>query len=105
MGTAQTEINYKINQLDFQKAIREEMYDIVLKVFLSRFDNVFVGTNEVANMHGVNPKTVKNYIKDGLIIPEMKLGEKDHHRFRMSYALQLDFKELQKQLRAKNKGY
>lgn len=105
MGTGQTEINYKLNQQDFQKAIREELSDIALKAFLNRYDNVLVGTNEVAKFHSVNPRTVKAYIKDGLIVPEVKLGENDHHQFRLSYALTLDFKELQKQLRAKNKGY
>lgn len=105
MGTGQTEINYKLNQQDFQKAIREELSDIALKAFLNRYDNVLVGTNEVANMHNINPRTVMNYIKDGLIVPEMKIGDNDHHQFRLSYALTLDFKELQKQLRAKNKGW
>lgn len=90
---------------DLQKLINSEYADLKLKAFISRFDNVLVGTNEIANMHNVNPRTVGNYIKDGLIHPEVKLGENDHHQFRLSYALTLDFKELQKQLRAKNKGW
>ena len=85
--------------------VDEEIGNAKLQAFLSRFDNVLVGTNDVANMHSVNPRTVMNYINDGLIMPEVKLGEKDHHVFRLSYALTLDFKELQRQLRAKNKGY
>lgn len=96
MGTGQTEINYKINQLDFQKAIREEMSDIVLKAFLSRFDNVLVGVKDIANMHQVSARTVTAYIKDGLIEPEIKVNENEHPKFRMSYALQ-------KKLRARNK--
>ncbi|WP_194204662.1 hypothetical protein [Dysgonomonas sp. GY617] len=90
---------------DLQMLVNEEIGNAKLQAFLSRFDNVLVGTNEIANMHCVNPRTIMNYINDGLIVPEVKLGEKDHHVFRLSYALALDFKDLQKQLRAKNRGY
>lgn len=90
---------------DLQKLLNEEYADIKLRAFLNRFDNVLVGTNEVANMHAVNPRTVLNYIADGLIQPEVKLGENDHHQFRLSYALTLDFKDLQKKLRAKHRGW
>lgn len=103
MGTGQTLIMASYN--DLQKLINEEVGDFKLKAFLSRFDNVLIGTNEVANMHSVNPRTVLNYIADGLIQPEVKLGENDHHLFRLSYALTLDFKDLQKKLRAKNRGW
>lgn len=87
-----------------KKLINEEYASIQMRGFLNRYDNVLIGTNEVANMHSVNPRTVLNYIADGLIQPETKLGENDHHLFRMSYALTLDFKALQKQLRAKRKA-
>lgn len=90
---------------DLKTLINEEVGDTKLKAFLSRFDNVLIGTNEVANMHRVNPRTVLNYIADGLIQPETKIGENDHHQFRLSYALTLDFKDLQKKLRAKNRGW
>ena len=103
MGTGQTLIMASYN--DLQKLINEEVGDTKLKSFLSRFDNVLIGTNEVANMHSVNPRTVLNYIADGLIQPEVKLGENDHHQFRLRYALTLDFKDLQKKLRAKHRGW
>lgn len=105
MGTGQTNTLIMASYDDLQKLINEDYSNMKLKAFLNRFDNVLIGTNELANMHSVNPKTVTNYIKDGLIVPEVKLGENDHHLFRLSYALTLDFKELQKQLRAKNKGW
>ena len=105
MGTGQSNTLIMAAYDDLQKLINNEYADLKLKAFISRFDNVLVGTNELANMHSVNPRTVMNYIKDGLIVPEVKLGENDHHQFRLSYALTLDFKELQKQLRAKNKGW
>lgn len=90
---------------DLQELISEEVGQAKLRAFISRFDNVLIGTNELAKIHSVNPRTVLNYIADGYILPEMRLGENDHHLFRLSYALTLDFKELQKKLRAKNKGW
>ena len=105
MGTGQTEINYKISQKDFDEMIDKKLSKLVLVGFLNRYDNVLVGTKEVAKFHSVNERTVLNYIKDGLIQPEVKLGENDHHLFRLSYALTLDFKDLQKKLRAKNRGW
>lgn len=88
---------------ELKKLINEEYAEMKVKGFLNRYDNVLIGTNEVANMHSVNPRTVLNYIADGLIYPEEKLGENDHHLFRLSYALTLDFKDLQKKLRAQKK--
>lgn len=87
----------------FKKLANEEYASLKIESFLNRFSNVLVGTNEVANMHSVNPRTVLNYIQDGLIIPEVKLGDNDHHQFRLSYALTLDFKDLQKKLRLRKK--
>lgn len=105
MGTAQAEIFYKLNDSDFEKVLDKKLSTILQTSFLNKFDNVLVGTKDIAKFHSVNERTILNYIKDGLIVPEVKLGEKDHHQFRLSYALTLDFKELQKQLRAKNKGW
>jgi hypothetical protein len=90
---------------DLQKLIDDNLVIAKYKAMLSRFDNVLVGTKDIANFHNVNERTVLNYIKDGLIMPEVKLGENDHPKFRASYMLTLDFKELQKKLRAKNRGY
>jgi hypothetical protein len=90
---------------DLQKLIDDNLAIAKYKEMLSRFDNVLVGTKDIANFHNVNERTVLNYIKDGLIMPEVKLGENDHPKFRASYMLTLDFKELQKKLRAKNRGY
>lgn len=95
----------QMDSKEIEKFVSENYADLKLDAFISRFENVLIGTNEVAHMHSVNPRTVLNYIKDGLIDPEIKLGENDHPVFRLSYALTLDFKELRKQLRAKNKGY
>lgn len=105
MSIGQSNVLIQANYEDLQKLLNNELAELKLKAFLSQFDNVLVGTKDVAKFHSVNERTVLNYIKDGLIVPEVKLGENDHHQFRLSYALTLDFKELQKQLRAKNKGY
>ena len=90
---------------DLQTLIDDNLATAKFKAMLSRFDNVIVGTKEVAKFHSMNERTVLNYVKDELIVPEMRLGENDHPKFRLSYVLSLDFRELQKMLRAKNKGY
>lgn len=105
MNTGQSNNLIMASLDDLQKLISDEVATAKYKAMLSRFDNILVGTKEVAKFHNVNERTVLNYIKDGLIVPEVKLGENDHHQFRLSYALTLDFKELQRQLRAKNKGW
>jgi hypothetical protein len=101
--TGQTLIMASYN--DLQKLINEDYADMKLKAFLNRYDNVLVGLREVARFHGVCHQTVAAYIKDGLIEPEVRSDENDHQKFRLSYVLTLDFRELQKQLRAKNKGW
>lgn len=105
MGTGGSNTLIMATYDDLQKLINKEYADLKIQAFISRFDNVLVGTKEIAKFHSVNERTVLNYIKDGLIVPEVKLGEKDHPQLRLSYALTLDFKELQKKLRAKNKGW
>ena len=87
---------------DLQKLIDTDFADMKLAAFIARFENVLVGVKDIAKFHNVNERTVLNYIKDGLILPEVKVGENDHPKFRMSYAITLDFKELQKALRAKH---
>jgi hypothetical protein len=90
---------------DLQKLINKDYADLAVKASYARFDNVLVGIKDISNFHHVSDRTVLSYIKDGLIVPEVKLNENEHPKFRLSYALNLDFKELQKQLRAKNKGW
>lgn len=103
MGTGQSNTLIMAACADLQKIINNEYADLKLKAFLCRFENVLVGTADVAHIHNVNERTVLAYIKDGSIVPEEKVSEKDHHRFRLSYALTLDFRELRKQLRAKTR--
>lgn len=90
---------------ELQKLINDEIADARFKAMISRFDNILVGVKDIAHFHNVSTHTVTNYINDGLIEPEVKVNENEHPKFRASYMLTLDFKELQKQLRAKNKGY
>lgn len=92
------------DKADMLEAFRYEVSKIKHEAFLNRFEQTIVNTKDVAKIHNVCEKTVINYINDGLIVPEMKINDGEHHRFRLSYVLTLDFKELQKDLRAKNKG-
>lgn len=105
MGTSKSNTLIMASLDDLKALVDEEIGNAKLQAFVRRFENVLIGRAELANMHSVSPVTVTNYIKDGLIIPEAKVNEKDHPMFRLSYALTLDFKELQKELRAKNKGW
>ena len=104
MGTGKTNTLIMAGYEDLQKILNEEYADMKLKAHLNRYYNVMVGVKDIANMHNISSHTVTAYIKDGLIVPEVKLGENDHPKFRLSYALMLDFKELQKKLRANRRG-
>lgn len=90
---------------DLQKLISDEVAKAKFQAMLNRYSNILVGTKDVAKFHNVNERTVLNYIDDGLIVPEEKVSENDHHRFRLSDVLMLDFKDLRKQLRAKTRGW
>ena len=87
-----------------QSFIDENVVKQRVRESFSKFDNVLVGVKDIARFHGVNERTVTNYVRDGLIVPEVKVKDTDHARFRLSYALQLDFRELQRKLRAKRKA-
>jgi len=65
---------------------------------LKRYENVFVDVSEVAIIHQVSGQTVRNYINDGLIEPELRMIENGKYRFRLSYVLMLDFTELKQKL-------
>ena len=103
IGEAKTLI--QMSQKDFETAIENRMTKVYSDKFISRFENVIVNTKDVAKIHSVSEQTVLNYINDGLVTPEVKTKENQHHRFRLSYVLDLDFRELQKQLRVKNRGW
>jgi len=69
---------------------------------LKRYENTFVGVSEVAAIHNVSPQTVRNYINDGLISPELRTIENGKFNFRLSYVLTLDFSELKRKLKERN---
>jgi hypothetical protein len=66
---------------------------------LKRYENVIIGVSEVAAIHQVTTQTVRNYIGDGLITPELRTVENGSYKFRLSYVLTLDFKSLKHQLK------
>jgi hypothetical protein len=68
---------------------------------LRRFDDVFVGVSEIAVFHKVSIQTVRNYIRDGLLKPELRTVEHGKFKFRLSYVLLLDFSMLKTQLKEK----
>ena len=90
---------------ELKKFLDENIAQERLRAFINRFEGVLIDTAMLAKIHRVNPRTVLNYVNDGLIEPEDRVFDNDHPRFRLSYALTLDFKELRRQLRFKNKGW
>ena len=96
MGEA--EITYKVNKEDLKGALNDTIAEMVEASVLNKFYNVMVSVKTVAEIHGVSEKTVFNYIKDGMIEPEPRV-KNGKVQFRLSYALQLDFSLLRKQLR------
>lgn len=91
-------IIYQLDSTDLKKFFNEELAKKEVESFLSRFNNVFVSPEDVANFHGINKATVYNYVNDGLLIPEQR-EKNELVRFRLSEALRFDFKQLRKQLR------
>ena len=73
-----------------------------LNALLKRYENTFVGVSEVATIHNVSPQTVRNYINDGLINPELRTIENGKFKFRLSYVLTIDFEELKQKLKERN---
>jgi len=92
---------YQLDKQDFEDVIEEKLSKLSLESFLNKYYNVFINAEELAKIHGVHVSTVYAYIKDGLLIPEPQEKKYNNHRFRLSYALTVDFKDLRKQLRAK----
>jgi len=74
-----------------------------LDALLKRYENVLVDVSEVATIHEVSGQTVRNYINDGLIEPELREVENGKYRFRLSYVLTLNFDDLKQKL--KERGY
>lgn len=93
MELGQSYTVFQMTPKDLEEFFERKLARQNTQAFISRFDNVLVGTQTVALIHSVNERTVLNYIKDGLVIPEEKISENDHHRFRLSYVLTLDFRE------------
>jgi AmiR/NasT family two-component response regulator len=85
----------------FDEQFAKKDMDASRNALLKRYENVFVGISEVAAIHQVSGQTVRNYINDGLITPELRTIEGGKHRLRLSHVLTLDFEQLKEQLRAR----
>jgi hypothetical protein len=97
-------IVYQVTPEDLRSFLLEEVAKINMNArddLLRRYNNVLVGVNEIANIHQVSRQTVRNYINDGLLEPELRTVENGKYRFRLSYVLTLDFKEMKEMLKIK----
>lgn len=54
MGTSGSNTLIMATYDDLQKLINKEYADLKIQAFISRFDNVLVGTKEIAKFHSVN---------------------------------------------------
>jgi uncharacterized alkaline shock family protein YloU len=90
-------IIYKISSEELQRAI-EGVAKKEVDVFLAKFNEVFVGPEDIARFHGVSKQTVYNHVKYGTLIPEFREKTGGTIRFRLNEALKIDFKKLGKKL-------
>jgi AmiR/NasT family two-component response regulator len=98
-------IVYQVTSEDLKIFLIEEMakkdLNASLDELLKKHKDTFVGVSEAATILKVHPMTVRNYIKDGLIEPEVRTVEKGNYKFRLSYLLTLDYSQLKQQLKTK----
>jgi DNA invertase Pin-like site-specific DNA recombinase len=83
-------IVYQMTPDDLRIFLREEFEKKdknALNEFLNQFDDTFIGISEAAAILRVSGQTVRNYINDGRIEPEVRTVENGDHRFRLSYIL------------------
>jgi hypothetical protein len=66
---------------------------------LKSCENVFIGVSEVAAYLQVNAQTVRNYVGDGMITPELRTVESGSYKFRLSYVLTLSLENLKRRYR------
>ena len=66
----------QLNKQDFKEVLQEEMTDIrkvlraeITDVFFDRYKRIEVGTSTVAEICGVHPVTVTNWIKQKWLTP------------------------------------
>lgn len=86
----------------FNEELAKKDMNASRNALLKRYENVFVGVSEVATIHKKSRQTVINYIKDGLITPELRTLENGKYKLRLSYVLTLDFDELKKKLKERS---
>lgn len=94
---------FQVDAEELEKFFHNNMAKTAVDSFCKRFSNTLVTPEDVAKIHNVSIATVYNYCKDGLILPEHR--EKDYcaYRFRLSEVLKIDFTELKKQLKIRQK--
>jgi hypothetical protein len=80
---------------EFAKKDKNASRDALLK----SCENVFIGVSEVAAYLQVDGQTVRNYIRDGLITPELRAIESGSYKFRLSYVLTLSLESLKRRYR------
>lgn len=87
----QSEIIYKVTEIDLRKVLADFVKEEEGKVF-DKYYNVIVDAKTVANIHGTTPQTIIRHVKSGAITTEPSEGRV--YRFRLSEVLKLDFQKL-----------
>lgn len=96
-------IVYQMSPEDLEKFFNVNLAKREVDNFLSRFRNVLVTVQDIANIHQVTTKTVYNYINEGILIPEFREKEQEVYKFRLEEVLKYDFKAMRKQIKLNRK--
>ena len=67
-----------------------------------RFYNVIVTGEHFCLIHSISKITLKRWIKQGIVVPELRDDDKDHYRFRLSEVLKFDVESIK---RKRNKQF
>jgi len=92
------EITYKVSAKDLKETLVDIIRREVRAEYKAEFNQRVVSSAAVAMIHGVNVKTVHEYVKSGDVICEPHLEGQDY-KFRLGNILEVDFKMLRKQLK------
>ena len=91
-------ILYQATAKDLRELLLEPLRREVIAEYRAKFNTRIIDIDAVALIHGVDPQTIRSYVKSGDLICEPRI-ENAPYRFRLGYILEVDFKEFRKQLK------
>ena len=92
------EVIYKATAKELRVLLVEPIRNEIKAELKAKFNEKIVDVETVSKIHGVHPHTVRAYAKSGDLIHQDR-NEKDEYKFRLGDILEVDFKELRRQLK------